>query len=325
MIDGKNVATFTFSIMSKVMPLAMLRKLFGIDVLFPYYHTVSNAYLPYINHLYKVKSVDEFVADLRFLKKHFRPVSLAEAMEMRNNKNRKKESVFHLSFDDGLKECYSIIAPILQEYNIPATFFLCSDFIDNRRLFYRFKVSLILEKLKSNNGLSSEVCRMLGVHSHAFRAVKKTMLHLNYQDSEIINRIFQILHLEEKDFLEMYRPFLTSEEVDELIGQGFTIGSHSVDHPLFSSLSDVSQKSQIEQSMQYLKNKFEISHPSFSFPFTADGVSDELFTWMSNQGYHNIFGTLSQEKDKSKYIHRLPLEMPSLTVSDCVKLAYVWQ
>ena len=59
---------------------------------------------------------------------------------------------FLLTFDDGFREIYDIIAPILLDKGIPATFFISSGFLDNRELCYQHKASLLVEKVR--NGIS---------------------------------------------------------------------------------------------------------------------------------------------------------------------------
>ncbi|WP_262708643.1 polysaccharide deacetylase family protein [Natronoflexus pectinivorans] len=61
--------------------------------------------------------------------------------------------IFHLTFDDGLSEIYHETIPILEKKGIPATIFLNTGFIDNKKMFYRFKSSLVIESIKGQNGV----------------------------------------------------------------------------------------------------------------------------------------------------------------------------
>ena len=64
-----------------------------------------------------------------------------------NGEKQLSQGKVFLSFDDGLREVYTIIAPILKERGLPATFFITTDFIDNKKLFYRNKASLLIEAI----------------------------------------------------------------------------------------------------------------------------------------------------------------------------------
>ncbi|MFW5820773.1 MAG: hypothetical protein ACOCWA_05750, partial [Bacteroidota bacterium] len=82
------------------------------NTVFPFYHAVNDNPGPHLKYLYPVKSEREFKEDLDKILKHFRPVSPTELFD---SEARRKNAGFILSFDDGLREVYEIIAPILKE------------------------------------------------------------------------------------------------------------------------------------------------------------------------------------------------------------------
>ncbi len=104
--------------LGKLIPIKSLLKI-NTPVFQPFYHVVSNDKLPHILN-YNYRNTYQFEKELDFYLKYFKPVSLSELMT--GKKLPKK--VFHLSFDDGLKECAEIIAPILLRKGVPATFFV---------------------------------------------------------------------------------------------------------------------------------------------------------------------------------------------------------
>jgi peptidoglycan/xylan/chitin deacetylase (PgdA/CDA1 family) len=134
----------------------LLQKITKQKILLPFYHTVAEEPLPHIKHLYRMKTVKEFLQDLDFLLQHFEPID-AETLEyFHTNKTVPQKPVFHLSFDDGLKEIYEIVAPILLQKGVPATFFINSGFVDNKALFYRHHASLAIENLQVDDFLNKE-------------------------------------------------------------------------------------------------------------------------------------------------------------------------
>jgi len=116
----------------------------GLKAIFPFYHAVSNQDLPHTKFLYAIRNTARFEADLEYFLRFFDPVSLGEYLEGNKNKRHQKP-VMVLSFDDGLIQCHQEIMPVLLRKGIPATFFLNNDYIDNKGLFFRFKISLLLE------------------------------------------------------------------------------------------------------------------------------------------------------------------------------------
>ena len=74
--------------------------------------------------------------------RYFQPISFGRISGGLAGKKRVLRTPSLLTFDDGLSECYQVVAPILKEKGIPATFFLCSAFVDNHELAYRFQEEL---------------------------------------------------------------------------------------------------------------------------------------------------------------------------------------
>ena len=104
-----------------------------------YYHLVSNEQNPLVENLYTFKDVASFKRDIEALVNRYKILDLADL------KAQQKGVV--LSFDDGFAECYHTIFPILKQFGIPAFFFINNDFLDNKSMFYRAKISLIISHL----------------------------------------------------------------------------------------------------------------------------------------------------------------------------------
>ncbi|WP_202614463.1 polysaccharide deacetylase family protein [Halostella litorea] len=69
-------------------------------------------------------SVKEFEKQIQFLKNHYEIVDLDELFDT-------KRGVV-LTFDDGYRDFYDTVVPLLEEYNVPATVFMNGAFIDDR-------------------------------------------------------------------------------------------------------------------------------------------------------------------------------------------------
>src|SRR6266487_5171211 len=111
-----------------------LRTMTRVNPLVTYYHVVSDRDVPHVDNLYLFRSVSQFKRDMDAFLKFFRPITLQEFLESLNGERLMPRNAFLLTFDDGLKECHEVVGPILAQKGIPATFFLCSAFVDNRNL-----------------------------------------------------------------------------------------------------------------------------------------------------------------------------------------------
>ena len=312
-------------------PQSTLINLTGQHFLFPFYHTVSNTPLPHVNQVYSVKSFASFAKDLDYLCKHFQPVGLEELRAFRMGERKASKPSMFLSFDDGLSGIYDIVAPELLKRGIPAAFFINTDFVDNKDLFFRYKASLILDRLEHNNyppGILENFQRRF----HLVRAgkinIRELVLSVGYQRRAELDEMAKLVDLDFTTFLKVKKPYLTSTQIGELAHSGFYIGAHSKDHPLFSDLEEDEQISQYRDSLKLVQKEFGISDGLFSFPFTDEGVSVSFFDALSADGFPQLdatFGTAGLKEDSVDFhFQRIPMEINKYAASRILKGEYTY-
>jgi peptidoglycan/xylan/chitin deacetylase (PgdA/CDA1 family) len=270
----------------------------GHRLFLPFYHCVANGTPVHIKHLYQARTIEQFEADLDFFCKHFKPIGLEDVIEL--NGKQPKDPSFHLTFDDGLSEFHSIVAPILKQRKIPATVFLNTDFVDNKGLFYRFKESVLFEESDD-----------------------KEFLKISYKDAAMLDIVADANRISFDYYLNKEKPYLTSEQIKELINQGFTFGAHSKDHPLYNELSLKDQINQTKESIETVTSQFNLDYKTFSFPFTDDGVSAQFFDEIIND-VDVTFGCAGIKDDSAKnHLQRLAMES-NKSGEEIVKAEYLY-
>ena len=270
-------------------------------VFLPFYHVVSDKKLPHILNYY-YRNQHRFEKELDFILKFFKPVSLDYLLE----NPLPKEKVFHLSFDDGLKECAEIIAPVLLRKGIPATFFINSGFVNNGKLFHRYKASLVFSELQKTPNKKVE---NLLVEN---RIPKKEILSIPENLTSVLNEAANLLHLDFDEFLKKENPYLSTQQILQLKNNGFTLGGHSENHPEFWTITLENQLLEIKKSMYWLNENIQPKIRAFSFPFTDDGISAELFRKIKEENICDItFGTAGLKNDQiENHFQRYPVEIP---------------
>ena len=293
----------------------------------PFYHTISDKPLPHIEQLYAVKNTVEFKQDLDFLLKHFKPVSIEDVLNHVQNKKRITEPSFHLTFDDGMRDCIETIAPILKERNIPASFFVNNDFVDNKELFYRHQISLIVHHLKNNdvtNHLSQKIKEILINAQLYSTSIIASLKSIKYTQQSVLDNIAIILEISFEDFLKSEKPYMTMAEIKELQADGFHIGAHSVSHPYYKDIDFSEQIRQTSESLKYVHQHFENDIRSFAFPFSSDMLSKIFFHQMNNQ-MDISFGTSGLKLDTfNNHLHRLPMEGTNYSALVLTRAAYFY-
>jgi len=300
----------------------------GRSMILPFYHAISDNDLPYISNLYSLRSIKEFKEDLDYFCKYFTHISLEEVYQQIHNRSQNQKPTFHLTFDDGLKEVFEIIAPILEERGIPATFFVNSDFVDNKKLFYRYKVGLILDHLNKTKSKDreQEVQSQLEKRSKWNIDLRTSLLKLDYNDQVLIGDIAHLIGLNIDKWLAENKPYMTAAQIRNLMDRGFTIGSHSADHPRFKNIDLSQQKNQIEESFAFLEEHFGIIEKSFSFPFGDEGVSAQFFDWLSEDAKCKVSFGVSGIKDDycPTHLHRIPMDDCNIKTDKFIKTEYLY-
>ena len=293
-------------------------------LILPLYHAVSFESPSHLKYLYRIKNEAQFKLDIEALLKLAQPVGLAEIIEHSKNNEFFKMPVFHISFDDGLREFYDVAAPILHEKGIPATCFLNNAFIDNKDIFFRFKSSILIEKLhKARTGSEEWKIFHEWVKKNKFPEgyYRKTLKSIRYDKRSLIDDLAADMGVDFRDYLKKEKPYMTSDQIKDLVNKGFTIGAHSLDRPDYSKLSEEEQLQQTQMSVDDICTRFNLNYRVFSFPFTDDGIKTSLFYKLQKDNITDLtFGCAGMKKDSIKTNYqRIPVEIYQETIPGILK------
>lgn len=322
-------------IRSRIAPLARrmdLRNLIwlsGQSDIFPFYHVVSDWHLPHIRHLYRYKRVKEFESDLDEMLKWYRPVGLQEYIDSmkkegargRGGADRTKKMV--LTFDDGLIECHQTIAPLLLKKGVPAAFFLNNYFIDNRGLFYRYKASMIIDQVISDCKSREKAAAYLSIPE---KQVGDAIRMIHHGQQALLDELARQLEVDVVDYLREHPVYMDSSQVKDLRDWGFEIGGHSPDHADFSTLEPDRVISQVKESIDDLQQRFGATSRLFSFPFTSQGVPEQVIdSLLEEQVADVLLGTAGLKKTgKAGLIQRIPMEEFEKPALEALKTEYLY-
>lgn len=307
-------------------PTKTLTKITGQNVIFPFYHCISDEQPIHIKHLYKVKSVKQFESDLEFLLKNFKPLDFADLDNFAKNKKSILKPSFLLTFDDGLSQFHDVIAPILLRKGIPAICFLNSDFIDNKALFYRYKASLLVEHFNSSEINNEEIQKLKAKYKLNYNSITDNLLSINFENKDCLDELAEIAGYNFSDYLNSAKPYLTSNQIISLKDKGFHFGSHSTNHPEYRFISHNEQIRQTTESTNRVCQNFSLEYKYFSFPFTDFGASRQFFAEIYDKNIVDLsFGCAGIKEDCfDKNIQRITLEMNNLTAKQIINAELIY-
>lgn len=301
------------------MPVGLLKKAAPIQTLFPYHHLVSDEDVLHVKHLYRFKNIAQFTTDLDYLLKYYKPIEVKDVCDAVAHNQPLPANGFLLTFDDGFREAYDIIAPILKRKGVPAIFFLNPAFLDNRELFYRCKISLLIDqliKMQQKAGLLQDVCITLGLTKNgSLQQATNELKKINDKTDSTLDLLAEKLDVSFENYLKKEQPFLSSNQVRELMDMGFSVGGHSWDHPYYKLLSEDKQIEQTIQSMAFVRDELQAPNRLFSFPHSDADISQSFFDRIKDRpdSIDVYFGIQNQKEEGwNKMIQRFNAERPDV-------------
>jgi len=262
------------------------------NVLLPYAHLVTDVVPAHIKHLYTAPSIAKFKADIAFLCSNFQPLAIGDMEELLSQRQaRSSPWRFILSFDDGLREVYDVIAPILIAEGIPAIFFVNSATIDNRQLMWRHKVSLLIDRIQRQpQRIPPEIQLRSGeTLAEALRAIRCSA-------DCALDDLARFLEIDFDEYVAREKPYLTSSQMLELAQAGFSFGAHSHSHPNFGELPLEGQRDEIDRSVSFIRS-LGLPCAYFAFPFNDIAVPLAVFEHLAQQRLVLSFGTSEARVD----------------------------
>lgn len=233
-----------------------------------YYHMVSEKVHPY----YPKNTINpsDFREQIQNLKKIFNIISLPEAIERADSDDSLKNSLV-ITIDDGFTECFSVIAPILNDEKVPATFFLIEHCIDNKNMMWQHQLDYLNQTIfvENQNEIIQKFLHQIGTSSNSPSNFQELSRAWKMQDKDKFTKILWDIGIEQSnsEWLQQHQPYLSNQQIQDLINSGFTIGSHSATHPSCNLLNYNDLENEIVGSCERLGNLFGIGIQYFSYPF----------------------------------------------------------
>lgn len=213
-----------------------------------------------------------------------------------------------LTFDDGLKDHYKYVFPILRDRGIFAIFYVCTNPLQNlalpvhltHYLLAHFDANVIWKELMTK-GLPPEfegrfdyktrLAYETQNHSYLEKKLKRLVNWAaeNIGQIELIQEVFtEFTGLSENRFIDMW--YLNETQIFEIHNSGFEIGSHTCSHKLLSNLNEIEIESELFFSKNILKDICKSQIKSFCFPYGGkDSYTENVLDKLYQQGYTESF------------------------------------
>ena len=255
------------------------------------YHFVRNMHeTPYPG--IKGRLVDDFVGQVEYLCRHHEALTMRDLILYLDGERSLPQNGFYLTFDDGFRDHYDTVLPVLKSHNLEAAFFpmteplvharvpsmeklrflmrtldfhvFTDEFRDTvDRLFPQFDTSrLMFQGEQADEARSFNSFDELEVsHFKRFTTVEMPREIRN----AVLDYMFPRYFGTDAEFIkELY---MNWDELTALQAEGMVVGAHTVTHPWLPVLSQDEQATEINDSFDALQEKLDDRVEVFSYPY----------------------------------------------------------
>ncbi len=258
-------------------------------------------YCPTVTHL-----IDLFENEIRYLQRYYKIVSLNELVNTLSLGKNFKQPTIAITVDDGFKDNYQLLFPLLKRYNIPVTIFVTTGPTGTaKRLWVNRLEEIILETSKTSFSAGWFYAGKIFTLNNIVKKREFYQLLLGkLKDIETCKRDQYLEYIEKilgrprlKD-----RIMLNWDEIKEMQKKGVTFGAHTVTHPILTNLPLDDAKKEIVNSKKKIEKELGITINHFAYPNgRPQDFNDELREFCKQIGFKSIsscdYGNNSRRED----------------------------
>ncbi|HZH33312.1 MAG TPA: polysaccharide deacetylase family protein [Pyrinomonadaceae bacterium] len=234
----------------------------------------------------KVSSA-QFRQHLQYLKANYNVLPLGEIVQLLDNGKTLPRNAVALTIDDGYDDAYKIAFPLLKEYDLPATVFVITDFLDRKVWLWTDKARFLtsktaLEKIETDDFSFT----FNGAESRNMAAAKlnENLKRLPDEDKEAklesLQNIFEINlpALPPAEFAAM-----SWQQAREMDKNGVAIESHTVTHPILTNVRDERLEFELKTSRRRVSENLGRETDLFCYP--NGGFDERAKQFVRKAGY----------------------------------------
>lgn len=250
------------------------------------YHGVCSRNPRRFNSLFISKAT--FEKQLRFFRKYFHLLSLDDFYE---GKFHPEKFNLCLSFDDGFANNFTYALPLLEQYQVPAAFFITA--IRNENLDILWNDMLTIGSVEGPQELRIEnmVCQKKDrcyYEAGTGRRLADRLRETNFEAKLALMKAMQPYTAFRKNKqLEEYWLQMTVDEIRQLSASPFvTVGSHGYFHNDLAGICREDLVSELVQSKSFLESVIQKPVRSLAFPYGS--YSDMVVEEALHAGYDQL-------------------------------------
>jgi peptidoglycan/xylan/chitin deacetylase (PgdA/CDA1 family) len=240
------------------------------------YHGVTDATSQGIeNTSGKHISIDVFRSQMTYVAQNCTLLSLPDIVELHKSGDAYPPRSVAITFDDGFRNNHTIAAPVLDELNIPATFYICAGIVDTDLMFWvdeledcinrceASSIKLRLEASAQEYALDSRDQRQSALNS-----IKAFCKQVDTRSRErIVEAVIDTTGVTPDCAAAANYEKITWRQLREMAcNELFTIGGHTLYHDIMTAQSDARMQLDLAATLNLLDYNLDQTTQHFSYP-----------------------------------------------------------
>ena len=254
------------------------------------YHGICRQYPTKFNTLFL--TLKTFEAHVKFYKQYFNVVSLDDYYQQKFSPDRFNVC---LTFDDGFANNYKYVLPLLQQYKMPATFFITAIRDAGYDVLWNDFLTIASMRGPSTIVFNSKPYQKDRYHKYTsveHREMLADQLRLGgfEKKAEMMASLYPLSPFKTNRQDDDYWLQMTPEQIRELSASPYaSIGSHGYYHNDLAKIILTEAKNELSLSKQYLENITGKEVKSLAFPYGS--YTPEVNYVARQAGYEQLLAT----------------------------------
>lgn len=259
--------------------------------MYHYVRPISKSKYPKIRGL----ELESFNNQLNYFSKHFKFISANKLLNSIYDDEKLDRNSILLTFDDGFKDHYSHVFPILKKFHIQGSFFPPVLPLEKNRVLDVHKIHFILVNCNNIHQLYNELIELIKMYKdeydlqtvNSYISINGKSNRYDDDDTIFIKRTLQrdLPKKAREEFLKIFfrkyvtedeisfskELYLSKEQISEMAENGMYFGSHGYSHEWFENISENELEAELEKSSRFLtkinknKNNWIMCYPFGSY------------------------------------------------------------
>lgn len=280
------------------------------------YHRVVDITDPTFDHYKMAIHPAVFANQMAYVAKHFNVIDLMTLHNFFKHQVPLPARPLLITFDDGYRDNYLNAYPILKANNLPAVFFLITDWLDKPTLPWWDECAYYFH----HSAQKEVTLPLLGKQTISSKQQRKRVLDKLLGQLKTLPEVErQALMPQLSEALELDPPspdsslFMSWDQARELVANGHACQPHSINHPILTRIPPEEMRWQLEASRKRIISETGQDVVALAYPNgqTSD-YNQATQEALQELGYSMAF-TMSQGPILAQKASRKPFEIPRIS------------